>query len=176
MSDRTRDGERRLAVMRHAKAAGFDRPDAERQLAPRGVDDARTTGRWCAAEGLVPDGALVSGAERTRETWHELSQAAGWSSVPEWTPSFSHALYTAGPETALDLIRETSQDTQLLWVVGHNPTMSFLASMLDDGSQDTPPEMTTGFPTCGVAIFGFVGRWADLDERSCRLIGFHFPG
>lgn len=171
-----RDGERLLAVMRHAKAEDFDRPDNERELAPRGVDDARATGRWCASEGLVPDGALISAAERTRETWRELSGAAQWSSAPGWEPHFSQALYTAGPETALDLIRETPEQTQALWVIGHNPTMSFLAAILDDGSQDTPKQLTTGFPTCAVALFAFAGSWADLAQGSCRLVGFHAPG
>ena len=65
--------------MRHAKAEGYDKPDFERALADRGVRDSEAAGQWFAELGLAPDGALVSAAVRTRETWSRVESSADWS-------------------------------------------------------------------------------------------------
>jgi phosphohistidine phosphatase len=157
--------------MRHAKAEPGGETDALRELAQRGWDDAGAAGRWLAAAGLVPDAALVSSARRTTSTW--LALAEGGSFEAEAT--YSDSLYAAGPETALDLLRETSEDVTTLVVVGHNPTMAYLAQLLDDGTGDEQAgrRMATGFPTCALAVFAVRGRWADLDLASARLVAFH---
>ena len=164
-------GGRRLALMRHAKAEGFEKPDLQRELADRGVRDAATTGRWFAELGVVPDKALVSAAARARETWDGVAEAAGWTCGPE----HSEALYAAGPETALDLIRDTDESVRLLVVIGHNPTVAYLAQVLDDGEAELSNEMAIGFPTSAVAIFEFDGDWEGLEEGAGRLVGFHVP-
>jgi phosphohistidine phosphatase len=164
-------GRRLLAVMRHAKAEGFDKPDVERELAPRGQRDAEATGQWFGELGVLPDRALVSAAVRTRQTWTGLAEAAGWSVEPD----LSEPLYGAGPESALDLIRETPDEVRALLVIGHNPTMAYLASILDDGEGEGSTDMAVGFPTCAVAVFEIDGDWAALDEGECRLVGFHVP-
>ena len=106
---------RRLALMRHAKAEGYDKPDLERALADRGVRDSEAAGQWFAELGLAPDGALVSAAARTRETWAGVAAAADWSVAP----TYSEPLYGAGPEAALDLIRST--DAVRVVPGGHRP-------------------------------------------------------
>ena len=164
-------GGRRLALMRHAKAEGYEKPDLQRELADRGVRDAEAAGQWFAELGLVPDGALVSAAARTRETWAGVAEGAGWTCRAET----SEALYAAGPEAALDLIRETDDGVRTLVVIGHNPTMAYLAQVLDNGEDDLSNEMAIGFPTSAVAVFEFDGRWAGLEEGECRLVGFHTP-
>jgi phosphohistidine phosphatase len=90
-------------------------------------------------------------------------------------PSYSESLYTAGPETALDLIRETSEDVSSLVVIGHNPTMAYLAQLLDDGTgdEDAGREMAVGFPTGALARFEVPGTWRQLDLASARLVGYH---
>ena len=60
-------------------------------------------------------------------------------------------------------------------VIGHNPTMAYLAQVLDNGEDDLSNEMATGFPTSAVAVFEFDGDWAGLEEGECRLVGFHTP-
>jgi phosphohistidine phosphatase len=162
---------RRLAVMRHAKAEGYDKPDIDRELAPRGVRDAEAAGQWFAELGLEPDSALVSAAARTAETWELVASAAGWTLEPE----LSESMYGAGPESALDLVRETDDSVRTLVVVGHNPTMAFLAQILDDGQTDLSNEMAVGFPTSAVAVFELDGSWHDLEEGTGRLVGFFTP-
>ena len=162
---------RRLTVMRHAKAEGFEKADHDRQLAPRGRTDAEAAGQWLAGIGPSPDAALVSAAARARETWELVAEAAGWSCEAQ----LSEPLYGAGPESALDLIRETPDDVGSLVVVGHNPTAAYVAQVLDDGGGDLTMDMAVGFPTSAVAVFDLTGAWADLVEGGCRLVAFWVP-
>ena len=72
-------------------------------------------------------------------------------------------------------MRETADDVAALVVVGHNPTMAYLAQLLDDGTGDEEAgqQMATGFPAGAVARFEVTGAWADLDLASARLVAFH---
>jgi phosphohistidine phosphatase len=160
--------------MRHARAEPGGETDHDRELAQRGWDDAVAAGRWLADGGLVPDAALVSSARRTTSTWLALAEGGSFDVEPELSPS----LYSAGPEAALDLVRETAAEVTSLVVVGHNPTMAYLAQLLDDGTGDADAllEMARGFPAGALARFELGGGWADLDLASARLVGFHVAG
>ncbi|MGZ4456179.1 MAG: SixA phosphatase family protein [Nocardioides sp.] len=160
-----------VVVMRHAKAEESGPTDAERELAERGRADAAAAGRWLAERGVEPEHAWVSAATRTRQTYAAVATAAGWS----LDPSVDRGLYAAGPETALDLIRATPDDARTLVVVGHNPTMAYLAAMLDDGEgdEDAAGEMAAGYPTSAVTVLEYAGAWGDLDQASCRVVAFH---
>ncbi|MEO6511787.1 MAG: histidine phosphatase family protein [Nocardioides sp.] len=162
---------RRVAVMRHGKAEQTGRTDFERELADRGRGDSSDTGAWLAQQGFAPDHVLVSAASRTISTWKSVASGGGF----DVEPSLSQVLYGAGPETALDLVRETPSDAVAVLVIGHNPTMAYLASLLDDGEADpsVSAEMMTGYPTSAVALFEHVGAWADLSEAGARLVGYH---
>jgi phosphohistidine phosphatase len=162
---------RRLVVVRHSKAEQSGETDHARRLIDRGRSDAEAAGRWLAGEDVVPDHALVSAAPRARETWEALAAGAGWSVEP----NLDEGLYSAGPDTALDLIRGVPADAAVLVVVGHNPTMAHLAQLLDDGGGDPEASkaMASGFPTSAVAVFEYDGAWADLDLTSARLVAFH---
>jgi phosphohistidine phosphatase len=157
--------------MRHAKAEPGGETDALRELAQRGWDDALEAGRWLAGHDVTPDAALVSSARRTTSTWLALAEGGSF----EAEVSYSDSLYSAGPETALDLVRETGDEVAVLVVVGHNPTMAYLAQLLDDGSGDgqAASEMATGFPTGALAVFDVTVPWRELDLASARLSAYH---
>jgi phosphohistidine phosphatase len=162
---------RRLVVMRHAKAEQGGRTDFERVLTDRGRGDAAEAGAWLSAQGFTPDHALVSAAARTQDTWEALAAGAGWTLEPE----YDRGLYAAEPDTALDLIGLVDDAVGSLVVIGHNPTMAYLAQLLDDGEGDPAleGELLSGFPTSATAVFEYDGAWADLSEGSARLVGFH---
>jgi phosphohistidine phosphatase len=159
--------------MRHAKAEPGGETDAERELAQSGWEDALEAGRWLADSGFAPGSALVSAARRATSTW--LAVAEGGSFDAE--VSYSESLYAAGPETALDLVRETSDVSGSLVVVGHNPTIAYLAQLLDDGSgdPDAARQMAVGFPAGALAWFEVDSPWAGLDLAGARLVAFHAP-
>lgn len=171
MQESSSSGVRRLVLMRHSKAEATGPSDRERALAPRGRDDAAEAGRWLRGQGVVPDAALVSDAQRTQETWTAVAEAAGWDLEPE----LSAALYAAGPDAVIDLVRETDPAATTLVVVGHNPSMAYVAELLDDGDGDdeaTTGLITRGFPTSGLAVFT-VADWTTVGPGACRLESFH---
>jgi phosphohistidine phosphatase len=160
-----------LVVMRHAKAEPSAATDHARVLTERGTSDAAEAGVWLAATGVVPDRALVSSAARARGTWEALAGGAGW----ELEAAYDDSLYAGGPDTALDLVRETDDAVNVLLVVGHNPTMGYLAQMLDSGEGDpaAAAAMNEGFPTASLALFAVEGSWAGLEMSAARLTAFH---
>jgi phosphohistidine phosphatase len=162
---------RQLVVMRHGRAEPHAERDTERELAQRGYGDAAEAGRWLADRGFAPDAALVSSARRAMATWLAVAEGGSF----EAATTYSDGLYLAGPEAALDLVRETASDMASLIVVGHNPTAAYLAQLLDDGTGDPEAgnQMAVGFPTAALARFEVTGSWGDLDLASARLVGFH---
>lgn len=152
-------------VMRHAKAEQWGESDRARELTERGEADAAEAGLWLKDQGFTPDAALVSDAARTRRTWEAMAGAAGWGIQPEFDP----ALYDASSDSVLDLVRLIDDSVERLIVIGHNPTMAYLAQMLDDGEGDVPLEL----PTSGLVVFEYDAPWADLGFGDCRCVADH---
>jgi len=160
-----------LVVVRHARAEDHGPTDFERSLTPTGREDATEAGRWLADQDFTPDHALVSAAVRARETWEALADGAGWSLRPE----LDRGMYAAEPDTVLDLVGLVDDAVQRLVVVGHNPTIGYLAHLLGDGSwgPDVDHRLLSGFPTCAMAVFRWDGSWSDLAMGSARLVASH---
>lgn len=169
-SCRVEDQPRVIAVIRHAKAEQSGPTDFERELAPRGRADAAVLGEWLSSRGVAPDHALVSAAVRTHQTWLSVADGAGWTLEPE----LDRGLYSAGPETALDILRTTPEAARTLVVIGHNPTVAYLAQLLDDGEGDVEAtnDMAMGYPTGAVTLFSYDGSWADLGTGSATVEAF----
>ncbi|MDT9592416.1 histidine phosphatase family protein [Nocardioides zeae] len=163
---------RRLVVARHAEAASAAATDHDRDLTDDGRAAAASLGEWLRHEGHVPDRALLSDARRTQRTWEEAAAAGDLLDVPV---DLSPALYGAGPESALDLVRATDPDVRTLVVVGHNPTIASLAHLLHDGrgSERAAVRMAQGHPTAAVTVLVTPVAWADLDWGAARLLDFH---
>ena len=45
-------------------------------------------------------------------------------------------VFAAGADTAFDLLREVDDEVTTLLVIGHNPTMAYIAELIDDGEGD----------------------------------------
>jgi phosphohistidine phosphatase len=162
---------RTLVVMRHAKAEPFGAEDHSRALTERGRRDAAEVGVWLAGRGIVPDTAMVSSAARTTGTWEAVAAASRSAAKA----SYDDALYTAGPESALDILRTVDPAARVLILVGHNPTVALLAHTLSDGAPD--PEafraMSAGYPTSALTVLDVPVEWADLTEGSATVTDFH---
>lgn len=157
--------------MRHARAEPVAPSDLERHLTERGRLDAEDAGAWLVEQGFEPDLVMVSTAVRTRETWSAMRERVGWQVEEDRRAD----LYSAGPEAALDVLRTAPRDVTSLVVLGHNPTVAYLAQLLSDGAAD--PELlaraSAGFPPASVTLFELTSPWATLGFGDARLVGFH---
>lgn len=158
--------------MRHARAESFATDDQARKLTARGRRDAVAAGRWLAQEGVVPDCVLASSAVRAVGTWEGVAVGLG---TPEVTLSVREALYGAGPEDALEALREVPVETACVLYVGHNPTVFSLVHLLDSGDADPDAfrAMSAGYPPCALTVFELDGAWADVAEGTGRVVAFH---
>ncbi|GAA5168762.1 SixA phosphatase family protein [Ornithinimicrobium tianjinense] len=165
---------RTLVLIRHAKAEKIH-PDGdhERELAERGVADAQALGRWLAEEELAPDLVLVSTATRTRQTADRVLEGAGASDAEQWP---DRGIYTHGPEGVLSAVREADPEAGVLWVVGHEPSMSVVTLALADPTTSSGPALAgvrDHFPTATAAVLVVDAPWADLAEGMARLAAVH---
>ncbi|NJC68742.1 histidine phosphatase family protein [Planosporangium thailandense] len=161
MTDRT------LVLVRHAKATHPERvADLERPLDPRGHADAEAAGAWLTAQRLLPDVVLCSPARRARQTWHSLAATLG-EEATHTTVGYSPVVYRASSgEELLDALRAAEPEAATLMMVGHNPTLSMLSSLLD-------PSANEALRTCGIAVHRVPGAWRDLAPGKAPRIAAH---
>jgi phosphohistidine phosphatase len=147
---------RTLVILRHAKAAHSEGlADLDRPLTPRGHADAAAAGAWLAHSGYVPDLVLCSPARRTKETWHGVALAL--SAAP--AVRYDKTIYNDTPRALLELVTTLDDDAATVLLVGHNPTLSQLSSLLDPAGAD--PD---GLRTAGMAVHAFDGLWEAADH------------
>jgi phosphohistidine phosphatase len=164
---------RRLMLLRHAKS---DWPkgvaDHDRPLGPRGRRDAPHMGEEIALRGLRPDLAVVSSAQRTRETWDLVAPHLG--DIPH---RFERAIYEADPKAILAVIRAIDDAIGTLLVVGHNPGLEVTATyLIGGGAGRLRDRLGEKFPTAALAVIEFdEGGWHDIGQGRGRLALFLTP-
>lgn len=164
---------KRLILFRHAKSSWeHDVEDHERPLSGRGIKTAPVMGAWLAANGLVPDLALVSTARRAQLSWALAEPGLG----KPVRRQDSHAIYEAAADDILTVVKSVKQAVGTLIVVGHNPGFEQLAMLLmkDEGGE-AGARLRQKFPTAAVAVLSFRGSWADIGPHSCTLEHFVTP-
>ena len=145
--------------------------DVDRPLAPRGARAAARMRDHIDAEGIRPELVLCSSALRTRETLARILPGLG----PELTVRIESSIYSFEADELLDRLRAIPADIGSVMLVGHNPAMQELASLLAaDG--DRLDELRKGFPTAALAELDLsISSWADLASGSGRLVRFVVP-
>ncbi|GAA1490596.1 SixA phosphatase family protein [Brachybacterium sacelli] len=161
---------RLLLLMRHGKAdSGSGQPDHERPLAERGTAQAQLVGEYLASQNVHPARVLVSDALRTTQTWDAVAAAMP---ALDGRVTFHEDIYSGGAAEVLALLREVEDADAVVMVVGHEPTMSSLTSLLADEDSDAGSVAQTrlGMPTGGMGVLsGSLAHWSDLDEDALRL-------
>src|ERR687889_24611 len=163
---------RRLLLIRHARAAGGP-VDLERPLTAEGVQQAVALGSWLEHAGLVPDRVLVSPARRAVQTWEQAGAALSSRAQPIGDARIGDNTVDA----LLAAIRETPDDVLSVAVVGHNPSIGELASVLDDGRSDPVARrgVESGFPAGSVAGFEDAVSFAAVGPGTATLRDFRRP-
>jgi phosphohistidine phosphatase len=165
--------QRRLVVMRHAKAEPYATTDHDRALTDRGRAQAAAAGGHLAGRGLVPDHVVVSSARRALATWSEIQQALG----SDLEAQVDGAVYTGGIDVVLETLRTVPEDVRTLLYIGHNPTATYVAHLLDDGEGDPTAQggMLRGFPPAALVELEVEDPWSALGAGSGRVVDFWAP-
>jgi len=150
--------ERTLILLRHAKSDwSGDESDIARPLAKRGRRQAPEAGRWFAANLDRIDLAVVSPAKRASSTWDLV--AAELDVLPP--RRIDDRLYAASDQELLVVVRELPDDLETVVLVGHNPGIEDLASLL--AGESVP------MPTSALAVITLPGRWSTAGRDSAVL-------
>jgi len=123
------------------------------------------------AEDIRPDLVLCSSALRTRETLARILPGLG----SELTVRIEPSVYSFEADQLVDRLREVPRDVGSVMLVGHNPAMQELASLLA-AEGDRLGELRKGFPTAALAELDLrVGSWRELAPGTGRLTRFIVP-
>lgn len=151
-----------LILMRHAKS-DWSKPgqrDKERTLNNRGRIAALRMGDWLREIEATPQVALVSSAQRTRETWERMKITCD--------AMFDDALYLGEAEDYLMAVK-TAPECGCLLVLGHNPGMETAMGMMDGGRRISAPTAATGVYTLSI------DHWRDAGFQGATLAAFETP-
>jgi phosphohistidine phosphatase len=164
---------RTLILLRHAKAETPGAPpDFRRRLTEKGRSDADAAGSWLADARLTPGLVLCSPAVRTRETWQgvsiSLAQAAPEVAAAE--VHYEQGLYDGGRTEVIDLLRAVPDEVRTVLVIGHNPTMSDVSTLLLPVDSDT---RVAELKTAGIAVHRAEGPWSGTEPGSMPRIDLH---
>jgi phosphohistidine phosphatase len=153
---------RRLTLLRHAKSVQDPAyaVDRERPLAERGRLDAEAMGRFFSQAEVVPGLIVSSPAVRARQTAEILARAAGGVAGIRW----EEAVYAAGADALLSVVRGLPDTAEHALLVGHNPGFEELAALL------IGTECGVTLPTAAAAHFEIdADRWSEVCAGAGRL-------
>jgi phosphohistidine phosphatase len=152
---------KKLLLLRHAEALNYadSLKDIDRELNDKGIQQARNIAAYIDDNYAVIDKAVVSAASRTQQTSSYIKTC---SEVEN-----NKLLYDASLSDLLKIICAQASELSTLLIIGHNPTISLLASSL---SQEH-----LNMPTAGLVEFELkISNWSELmnDEVSwgCKKI------
>ena len=149
-------------VIRHAKSSWADhnQTDVERPLNHRGERDGLTMQRWLGEQDAPADWIWTSDAKRALATSSFIQK--GFNQAKPQVVA-DHRLYHAGPDTHLNVLKETPENTNSVALVAHNPGLTYLVNLLGATA------VTDNLPTFGVARFSYAGQWVDLEFGQATL-------
>jgi phosphohistidine phosphatase len=159
--------------MRHAAAQPHVSSDAERPLTPKGQTTATQAGEFLRAIDVVPDHVLVSPAQRCPETGEHVRLGLG--AVEGTVRVVDHRIYSASPDSLLEVLRSAPAEARTVMLIAHNPAVAYVASVLADadGPIEVMQEMLHGLLPGALAVYETDLAWADLDMMGARATHFH---
>lgn len=161
---------RRLVLMRHAAAEFAGDSDHERPLSMAGRKQAQAVGQELLANRELPQLILCSSALRTRTT-KDLLLALWGEAGADISVAVREDFYEARPRQILEVLKELEPPLASVLVIGHEPTMSMLATLLAHADSDAEAVQTAqvGFVTAGRGVFDVECAWDDLEPRRVYL-------
>ena len=164
-----------LLLLRHAKSS-WDDPaldDRDRPLAPRGKRAAERIGRYMRDNEIRPALVLCSPARRAQDTLAIVRPGLG----ADIEVSTDDAIYTFDADDLLERLQSVPSSVDSVMVVGHNPALHDLASLLaGEGDRAALSQLRVKFPTGALAMLDLGGTdWSRLGAGQTYLTALVLP-
>jgi phosphohistidine phosphatase len=154
-----------LYLMRHGKAEQTPgKRDFDRELIDKGMMDARRQAVRIFKEN-VPERFIVSSSIRTVQTVQHMQEELRFA---ENLIQYDESLYLASAREMLAAITQLDDLWKSVCVVGHNPTISYMAEYLTG-------EDIGDMATSGIVKLNFDGSWANISQRSAYFEFYQPP-
>jgi phosphohistidine phosphatase len=157
-----------LFLVRHAEAASREarQDDKTRDLTPAGLKESLHLGAWLAEKNFSFDLIVSSSARRTEQT---ASLIAEGMKLGNQKILLEDILYDASVRQLLDHINNIEDGYNDVLLVGHSPSISYLAEYLTKAD-------IGNMPTCGAAIIKFdLSSWKQVGENTGALERYVTP-
>lgn len=156
-----------LFLLRHGQAMDKlpDQRDIDRNLDPVGLQNASRMGMKLHQDQRKFDIILCSTAARALTTATLVSEQIGYD------PGRIHKneeIFDASVRTLLQVVNNLKESWESVLIVGHNPSMSYLAEYFSDAE-------VGNLATCGLAQFSFELPWAEISEGNGKFIDYVYP-
>ncbi len=154
---------RMLYLLRHAQSADKQpsHPDKERELTLLGRKDAGKIGGFIKKQNINFDLVISSTALRAKSTTLSVTDAL---SLDAKRISWNEKIYEASGKKLLEIIHGLNEASSSVLVVGHNPSISYVAVYLVGSEMgDLPPG---GLATIRI----LVANWREIKSGSCELV------
>ncbi len=159
---------KRLFLIRHAKSswAAADLDDFHRPLNQRGKLDGPAMAKRLAAAGIRPELIVASPAVRAKKTARMMAEGTGYDKE---AIRYEDGLYLGSVTFHCRLIVALFQEVDVIFLVGHNNTLTELAGHL--AGRDLG-----NIPTCGIVALEYSGEEGFTDLAGGGELGFFwFP-
>lgn len=159
---------RELFLIRHAQAEfpEYNQKDKERSLTAQGSQDAMRLGNLLLNNKLQPDYILCSTALRTRQTAGYICEQIEFDSNKI---NLLEDIYESSVRILLNTINNISDSYQRVYIVAHNPSISYLAEYITgDVIGDISPAGTVHIQLGGMS-------WAMLSQNNASLLKYYDP-
>ncbi|MCG6533431.1 MAG: histidine phosphatase family protein [Syntrophales bacterium LBB04] len=154
-----------IYLLRHAKEDKSLINDMGRDLSGKGRRQAESIGQWMSENGIMPDWIISSSAKRTKATANICAKKVGY----QRSVRFEDSLYHASGDTYLDIIAALNDKYESVMMVGHNPAISALVTVLTGVHLDMSPCMLACLD------FTFIDKWSSVRDANGTLKWFQIP-
>lgn len=153
---------KQLFIIRHSKAKEIKvaQRDFDRELSAKGIGHAHLMANQLVELGIGVQKMYVSPARRTVMTARIFSEVL---SYPLADIIYDKRIYEASLQTLLSLVNTFDEASDTVFLIGHNPGLTYLADHLSYESVEF-------LPTTGIAYISFeVDEWALLSGGLGKL-------
>ena len=151
-----------LVLVRHAKAESGGDIDRERPLTPEGRERAEKLAAWLSRKIDTPSIIYYSPALRAEETARAIKFR-----YPASRYMVEPVLYHGDYVGSMEFVRSLREHLTTVVIVGHEPIMSAVAMLLQNGDKvEQARKVMVGMPTGTACIIDINVPWSDVTEGS----------